>query len=380
MAIVGSVFAMLGRFAGKILNAILGWATLLLFGKVSGSKQTILLVVALGSLLWVVTLGGIMVPDIGTFLLAFVPVPDFIDEGWVRLAMLGLAVVIPLAVGAAAIYVTEADQRPQGAGLVAGVLRGYPFTFVLAVTIIVLAGVALVRKLQSVSKRWEDAHVPVVVKPGGYDRVLAALEGVLDDAGLDVATRPAPEIVSLPPRLLDTVAGRSLGGLVPDRLMLLVGRELEILVYPSDVSISGTKSATALARAAIATALVDAPAYLTTSAEAQRIEDDIAQVAGDRHDRDPISVRGRVARLRALDSRIARLMIPFDEWETVYRERLQVERDLLAGVADDPRAPVAVQEREPAAIDRAVALGTAALIAADAALLAAGFTRSRLRR
>lgn len=46
MAIVGSVFAMLGRFAGKILNAILGWATLLLFGKVSGSKQTILLVVA----------------------------------------------------------------------------------------------------------------------------------------------------------------------------------------------------------------------------------------------------------------------------------------------------------------------------------------------
>lgn len=326
------------------------------------------------------TLGGIMVPDIGTFLLAFVPVPDFIDEGWVRLAMLGLAVVIPLAVGAAAIYVTEADQRPQGAGLVAGVLRGYPFTFVLAVTIIVLAGVALVRKLQSVSKRWEDAHVPVVVKPGGYDRVLAALEGVLDDAGLDVAARPAPAIVSLPPRLLDTVAGRSLGGLVPDRLMLLVGRELEILVYPSDVSISGTKSATALARAAIATALVDAPAYLTTSAEAQRIEDDIAQVAGDRHDRDPISVRGRVARLRALDSRIARLMIPFDEWETVYRERLQVERDLLAGVADDPRAPVAVQEREPAAIDRAVALGTAALIAADAALLAAGFTRSRLRR
>jgi hypothetical protein len=380
MAIVGSVFAMLGRFAGKILNAILGWATLLLFGKVSGSKQTILLVVALGSLLWAVTLGGIIVPDIGTFLLAFVPVPDFIDEGWVRLAMLGLAVVIPLAVGAAAIYVTEADQRPKGAGLVAGVLRGYPFTFVLAVTIIVLAGVALVRKLQSVSKRWEDAHVPVVVKPGGYDRVQAALEGVLDDAGLDVAARPAPAIVSLPPRLLDTVAGRSLGGLVPDRLMLLVGRELEILVYPSDVSISGTKSATARARAAIATALVDAPAYMTTSAEAQRIEDDITQVAGDRHDRDPISVRGRVARLRALDSRIARLMIPFDEWETVYRERLQVERDLLAGVADDPRAPVAVQEREPAAIDRAVALGTAALIAADAALLAAGFTRSRLRR
>ena len=55
MAIIGSVFAMFGRFAGRLLNAVLGWATLLLFGKVSGSKQTVLLLVALGSLLWVVT-------------------------------------------------------------------------------------------------------------------------------------------------------------------------------------------------------------------------------------------------------------------------------------------------------------------------------------
>jgi hypothetical protein len=380
MAIVGSVFAMLGRFAGRLLNAVLGWATLLLFGKVAGSKQSVLLLVALGSLLWVVTVVGIVVPEIGTFFLAFVPVPDFIDDGWVRLAMLGLAVAIPLAIGGAAIYLTEAERRQKGTGLILGVARGYPFTFVLAVTIVVLAGVALGRKLQSVSKRWEDAHVPVVVKPGGYDRVLGALERVLDDAGLDVAVRPAPAIVSMPPRLLDIVAGRSLGGLVPDRLMLLVGRELEVLVYPSDIAISGTKLATARARAAIATTLVDAPAYLTTSAEAQRIEDEIGAAAGDRRDRDPVSLSQRLARLRAIDTRIARLTVPFDEWETVYRERLQVERDLLDGTAAEPDGLVAMAEPEPAVVDRVVALGTAALIAADAALLAADLTRSRSRR
>jgi hypothetical protein len=380
MAIVGSVFAMLGRFAGRLLNAVLGWATLLLFGKVAGSKQSVLLLVALGSLLWVVTVVGIVVPEIGTFFLAFVPVPNFIDDGWVRLAMLGLAVAIPLAIGGAAIYLTEAERRQKGTGLILGVARGYPFTFVLAVTIVVLAGVALGRKLQSVSKRWEDAHVPVVVKPGGYDRVLGALERVLDDAGLDVAVRPAPAIVSMPPRLLDIVAGRSLGGLVPDRLMLLVGRELEVLVYPSDIAISGTKLATARARAAIATTLVDAPAYLTTSAEAQRIEDEIGAAAGDRRDRDPVSLSQRLARLRAIDTRIARLTVPFDEWETVYRERLQVERDLLDGTAAEPDGLVAMAEPQPAVVDRVVALGTAALIAADAALLAADLTRSRSRR
>ena len=381
MAILGSLFAVVGRFAGKLLNAVLGWATLLLFGKVSGSKQTVLLVVALGSLLWVVTVVGILVPDIGTFLLAFVPVPDFIDENVVRLIMLGLALAIPLLIGVAAIYLTESERRPKGAKLIVAVLRGYPFTFVLALTIVVLGGVSLVRKIRSMYKRWEDAHVPVVVKPGGYDRVLEDLEGVLDDAGLDVVRKPAPAVVSMPPRLLDKVAGRALGGLVPDQLMLLAGRELEILVYPSDVAISGTKGATAQARAAIASALTHAPAYMTMSAEAQRIEDEIRAAAappGTVLDRG--SLHERIATLRALDARIARLMVPFDEWETVYRERLQVERDLIAADAASVDRTAALPERDPSLGERVIALGTAALIAADAALLAANLTRPKRRR
>ena len=75
----------------------------------------------------------------------------------------------------------------------------------------VLGGVALFRKVRSLAKRWEDAHVPVVVKPGGYDGVIEALEDVLDRAGLDVMRKPAPAVVSMPPRLLDKVAGRALG-------------------------------------------------------------------------------------------------------------------------------------------------------------------------
>ena len=381
MAIVGSLFAMVGRFAGKLLNAVLGWATLLLFGKVSGSKQTILLIVALGSLLWVVTLIGILVPDVGTFLLAFVPVPDFIDENVVRLIMLGLAIAIPLLIGVAAIYLTESERRPKGAKLIVGVLRGYPFTLVLALTIVVLGAVSLVRKIRSMYKRWEDAHVPVVVKPGGYDRVLQDLERVLDAAGLDVARKPAPAIVSMPPRLLDKVAGRALGGLVPDQLMLLSGRDVEVLVYPSDVAISGTKAATARARAAIASTLTDAPAYMTMSAESQRIEDEIraaAAPAGTVLDRG--TLHERIATLRALDERIARLTVPFDEWETVYRERLQVERDLVAADAASVDRTAALPERDPSLGERVVAVGTAALIAADAALLAANLTRPKRRR
>ena len=359
---------MAGRFAGRLLNASLGWATLLLFGKVEGRKQTILLVIALGSLVWVVVLVGVALPDVGTFLLAFVPVPDFI-EGWmVRLAMLVAAIVIPLLIGVAAVFVAEPGTRPRGAGVATAVLRGYPFTLVLALTIGILAVVSVVRKATSLARRWEDAHVPIVVQPGGYDRVVDDLRAVLNAAGIHVQPRAAPAILALPPRLLDRVAGKGLGDLVPDRLMLLRARDVEVLVYPSDIAIAGTKRAVARGRAAIASKLTDSPAYLTTSAESERIEDTIRDLARQART-NPSAVE---ARLAELDARIANLEVPFDEWETVYRERLQIEARLRPGHREPGRvsvAPAAVEEDPP--LLRLAGWAGLGLIAADIALLIA---------
>ena len=181
------------------------------------------------------------------------PVPDFIDEGWVRLAMLALAIAIPLAIGVAAIYVTGPGARPKGAALAVGCCAATRSRW----------------SWRSRSSSWRAshspasserhealgvAHVPVIVKPGGYDQVLEAWSGCSTTRGWTSGSASSGHRVA-PAEAPRPVAGRSLGGLVPDRLMLLVGSELEVLVYPSDVSISGTKGATARARAAIATTL-----------------------------------------------------------------------------------------------------------------------------
>ncbi len=337
MAILASIFGVLGRFVGKLLNAVLGWATVLLFGKVPDSKQWILLMIGLGSIVWVVLIVGVIIPDVATMTLAFVPIPDFVDRNWVRLAMLAGALVLPLAIGGAAVMVVRKEDRPKGAGLAVAIARGYPFALVLALTIIVLSGVALFRKIRSLSKRWSDAHVPVIVKPGGYDRVLDELEDVLDAAGLALDQRPAPRILSLPPRLLNRVAGRALGNLVPDRLMLLASPTVEVLVYPSDVAISGQKEDLARARAAIADRLTNAPAYLTMSEEAEKVEDRLEVVAGS-----DAPLAERLEALKGIDSTLATLTIPFDEWETLYRERLQIERDILASALGTQSGPPGV--------------------------------------
>src|SRR5687767_2371305 len=152
VALITGLIGLVARFAGRVLNTTLGWATILLFGKVAESRQTLLLVIVLASLAWVAAVVGILVPDVGVVLIAAIPAPDFVDDRSIRLGMLGVAVALPLLVGLAAIFVTPRQHRASGRELVGDVLRGYAFTFVLALSIVLLGAVATVRKLRGLAK------------------------------------------------------------------------------------------------------------------------------------------------------------------------------------------------------------------------------------
>jgi hypothetical protein len=261
------------------------------------------------------------------------------------------------------LWLADGSRQRSLTDLVKGVLRGYPFTAALGGMIVVLAAVALVRKVSSLRRRWEDAHIPVIVKPGGYDRVVAELADVLAGAGLDVEVREAPRAISLPPRLLDRVAGSALGGMVPDHLARLAGEDLDILIYPSDVAITGERAAVARARAAVASRLTRAPAWLTMSAEAQAIEDDIEAIRRSAE----LQTTPKDA-FRDIDEALATIVVPFDDWETLYRMRLQVERTAQTDTLRPARlaAPV-VEPASPSARrpELAAALAVMALLALD---------------
>jgi hypothetical protein len=268
----------------------------------------------------------VVLPDAGTFLVALVPAPDFIAESWIRLAMLVLAVTLPLGVGTAGLFLMDPSDRPKGIGGKAmQILRGYPYAAVLAVVLLLLLIVAPIFKIRTIVKRWEDAHIPIVVKPGGYEQVAAELEAAVDSAGLNLERARAPRILEVPSRLLATVGGESVRRLVPDRLVMLKAQALEVTIHPSDVAVVGSKESVARARAAVADRLTDTQAYLTATKEAQKVEDVLREL---RAGGDGDAIREA---LPAIDERLARLVIPYEEWEVLYRQRLQTERDLLRG-------------------------------------------------
>ena len=324
MAIVAPIFAFVGRQIGRLVQMVFGWATVMLFGRVPQSKQLLLAAVALGSVLWVVALIGVAFPDVGTWLIAFLPRPDFIDEGWIRLAMLVLAILLPLGVGAAGLMLMAPGDRPAGiGGKAVQVLRGYPYAAVLALVILFLGIVAPIFKLRTIIKRWEDAHIPIVILPGQYDTVAGDLEKAVDAAGLDLTRSRAPRVLEMPSRLLALVGGESVRRLVPDRLLMLKAKELEVTVHPSDVAMAGSKESVARARAAVADRLTKTDAYLTSTKEAQEVEDVIRTI---RRTGSPQAGLGAIV---DLDRRLSRLVIAYEEWEVLYRQRLQAERDLL---------------------------------------------------
>jgi hypothetical protein len=349
MAILAALFAFGSRFVGKILTTALGWASTMLFGRVPASRQYLLLGITFGSVIWIVLLLGVLLPDVGTFLLVFVPKQDLIPESTVRLIMLIGALVAPAVIGGMTLLLAGPGKR-SARDVIGAIARGYPLTALLAVLLVFLAGLAIARKVVSLTRGWTDAHVPLVVLPGRYDDVAADLDAAVTAAGLDVEPRLAPAYLSMPARWLAAVAGSS-ASLVPDRMIRLQGRDLDILIYSMDLLVSGKPKAVARARAAMASRLTTSAAHLTVSAEAQAIEDRLARLARPPDPAADAAPRpfdeSAAAAFEAIDAELARIEIPYDEWEVLYRQRLQIERDLRAGAmagqavvgAETPGAP-----------------------------------------
>lgn len=139
---------------------------------------------------------------------------------------------------------------------------------------------------------------------------------------------------------------------------------------------------------------------MTTTAEAQEIEARLERLAAARSaGGEPGTASASdgksgavdvAAELRSIDEALAILAVPHDEWEVLYRERLQVERDLLAGsrpgasfpgggpktLAPDRNGRRRAGDQLPDWVPAVIAAGGFILTAADIALALA----ERLRR
>jgi hypothetical protein len=322
MVIVQGILELLRRSLGRVFQSIFGWSVHVLFGAVAREEKTLLAAAVAAAATWPVLAVGSVFPRAAAFVLAFVPLPRSVPAGLLRAGWIVLALAVPLFVG----WVVQ--KRSADGYSLRRILSGFPITLGIAAAFLVAFFVVPVQKLAALVRGEKADFVPLIVEEPHRDAVGGALRKALAAAGLALKERVAPRlqrVISAILRATSVAAGR--GDAAPPRYY---GSErLSVTIHPNGVDLRGRPSAVLLAHAVIAERATELPTLQTTDPEAQELESRIRRCWAGRPEA-PAGSRRR--ELRSLARELPLLDCPFEEWEIVYRQVLQLHL-ALAGEA-----------------------------------------------
>ena len=329
MAIVQAVFAFISRSLGRIFSALFDWAVVALFGRVGGARKTALSVLMAAAAAWPLLLLGIVAPQVATFVLAFVPLAGSVSTNVARLIWVALALLVPLGIGVAVWM--QADPEKRSASVVRSILRGFPITLGLAGAFAVLLVTVPVLRIASGLRGRRDVHMPLVTTQESYSLAARLVVGTLRRHGFDIKPEPPPWWMALPSRILLRLGRGAFEGFVLEKTAYFRGASLEAALYPNALLLRGTETDTARAQALVVEAVTGHPdMFQTFSPGAQDLERQIQRVwtALRRHPEAHAQAAPLLSRLDDIAAQMARAPLPFEEWQVLYRQVLQLERAL----------------------------------------------------
>jgi hypothetical protein len=199
-----------------------------------------------------------------------------------------------------------------------------------------------VQRLVSALRRRSEVHMPLVTSERGYVDAAQRIHKVLVQHGFEIMQDDPGFWMRAPLAVLRALGRGALRQYVPQRLAYFTGPDIEVALYPSGLLLRGAEARITLAQGLAAEALTASDAFQTTDPRAQELERRIRRIGRSLEEEPPRSARRSDARLRELVRDVLRLEAPYEDWQVVYRELLQLERaldgrePLLSGAAPDP--------------------------------------------
>ena len=318
----------------KSASFALGWATALYFGQVPGSQGRILAVVSLVAAGWVIVIIGFAIPIFTGALLEAADVIDrnFDVEAIHYMALVGAIVLAPPGVAGGLVIGEFRDERTVSEWLRL-IPVSYPATFLLGLAVLEMVAFTPFLLIQRWRQKRALVQVPLVMKEGtDDDDLVEAVRAALASIGIeDVSVSEATGPKAWPMRTVGFAARHLLGAVVRGDPMRLRADGLEIYAYATNVAILGPTQDAHRVRAAVERELAFREAYLTWSDDSQQIEDELTEARkaanGD--------VDGLRRRLDEVQDRMDAASLNSEEWNVLYRMRLQVEQ-AAARRRDDP--------------------------------------------
>ncbi len=326
MAALQALLALISKSAGKILNAIFGWAVRALFGQTSAKDQTFLSIIVGAAVAWPVLIAGVIMPKIAALMLAFVPLPHWVPSWIVRLVWLGLALIVPFAVGLA--VAAKAPPPAKHEPVIKRILRGFPITIGLAGAFVIMFFSVPIMRVAAAVRSLKTANVPLITDAAAYHQVSRTICEVLNRHGFDFRRAKPGWWVEAPMRLLLWFGGDAFRGYVPAEIEFFRTDDIEMSMYPSGVLLRGKPRRLTWAHGLIAETVVHTDALQTSTPDAQALEKHLREIWY-RYDQGAKTAAESQRLARVLDDvtrELGKLDVDFDDWQVLYRQILQVGR------------------------------------------------------
>lgn len=248
------------------------------------------------------------------------------------MALVGAIVLAPPGVAGGLVIGEFRDERTVSEWLRL-IPVSYPATFLLGLAVLEMVAFTPFLLIQRWRQKRALVQVPLVMKEGtDDDDLVEAVRAALASIGIeDVSVSEATGPKAWPMRTVGFAARHLLGAVVRGDPMRLRADGLEIYAYATNVAILGPTQDAHRVRAAVERELAFREAYLTWSDDSQQIEDELTEARkaanGD--------VDGLRRRLDEVQDRMDAASLNSEEWNVLYRMRLQVEQ-AAARRRDDP--------------------------------------------
>lgn len=317
----------------------LGWATALYFGQVPGRQGRMLAVASLIAAAWVILVVGFGVPILAGALLesAGVIERNFDVEFLTYVGLVAGVVLTPPGIAAITVWGEFHEDRSIGQWLRL-VPVSYPASAMLGAAVLQMVAFTPVLLFQRWRQKRKFVQLSLVMREGTDDHDLVdGVREALSSVGFsDVEIGEATGPKAWPMRTVGFAVKHLLGAVVRGEPMRLATDDLEIFAYATTISVQGPLETTYRVRAAIERKLGFMDSYLTWNDEAHELEDDLI----DAHRTADGDIEAFMRRLDRIQERMDTASLNGEEWEVLYRRRLQVE------LAVRTRDPARARQRE----------------------------------
>ena len=318
----------------------LGWAIALFFGQIPGNKGRVVSLVALFGAVWViVTVGAALPIGIGLAIMSLGLVSgEPVELEPVALAgLIGAVFLMPPAIVGFIEFSGFDSQKSIGRWL-GRIPKSYLLAGSIGVSVLQMIVITPVVAIIRWRQKRTSVQVPIViVGKHGIEDLATDLEELLHGLGYDPRRDELTGPISWPFRTLRYAAREMLKSVVEGPPIRLVADQVEILVHATDVAITAPRDDAYRIRAAIERELAFSKVFLTWSEESQRFESDLMRLCANRDG----DLDAFVDKLEKLQDKIDRTSMKSDEWNILYRLRLQVERQARLEVMEQLNAPQA---------------------------------------